>query len=104
MECLINALLKLGARRSNLVAKLFGGANMLGASGKVGDRNARFVLDFCADEGIPIIGQSLGGTQARRLRYTPSSGRVQVKLVRDAMRLEEARPKAAVDAAIELFD
>jgi chemotaxis protein CheD len=48
MEVLINHLLKLGARRNRLEAKVFGGGAVLAslASSNVGARNAEFVLDF----------------------------------------------------------
>jgi chemotaxis receptor (MCP) glutamine deamidase CheD len=42
MEQLINALLRLGARRAGLVAKAFGGANMSPRLAPIGDANARF--------------------------------------------------------------
>lgn len=52
MEVLINHLLKLGARRNRLEAKVFGGGAVLAslASSNVGARNAEFVLDFLKTE------------------------------------------------------
>lgn len=49
IEMLVNHLLKLGARRANLEAKVFGGARVMASlwHSQVGERNARFVLDFC---------------------------------------------------------
>ena len=48
MEVLINHLLKLGARRNRLEAKVFGGGAVLTSlsSSNVGARNAEFVLDY----------------------------------------------------------
>ncbi len=80
MELLINALLKRGAVRSRLEAKVFGGATMLIENGgaSVGSRNASFVLAFLAREGIPVLAQDLGGSLPRRANYEPASGRAWV--------------------------
>lgn len=80
MELLINALLKRGAMRSRLEAKVFGGAAMIGerSESSVGARNAAFVLRFLAREGIPIAAQDLGGTSPRRANYEPATGRAWV--------------------------
>ncbi len=47
MEVLLNHLLKLGARRSSLEAKVFGGGKVLAslAQAQVGEKNVDFVLD-----------------------------------------------------------
>ncbi len=80
MELLINALLKRGAIRSRLEAKVFGGATMMIENGgaSVGARNASFVLAFLAREGIPILAQDLGGSLPRRANYEPATGRAWV--------------------------
>ncbi len=80
MELLINALLKRGAVRSRLEAKVFGGSTMLIENGgaSVGSRNASFVLAFLAREGIPILAQDLGGSLPRRANYEPATGRAWV--------------------------
>jgi len=80
MELLINALLKAGALRSRLEAKVFGGAAVLGQEGadSVGGRNAAFALRFLACEGIPVIARDLGGNVPRRANYEPATGRAWV--------------------------
>lgn len=81
MELLINGLLKMGANKNRLSAKLFGGAMMSDGFGRIGEANARFALEFLANEGIPCVAQSLGGTFARRVRYTPTTGYAQQMIV-----------------------
>ena len=81
MELLINGLLKMGANRARLEAKLFGGAAMSDGLGNIGAANGAFALRFLADEGIPCVAQSLGGRQARRVRFTPSTGHAQQMLL-----------------------
>ena len=75
MELLINGLLKQGARRDRLEAKIFGGAKTIARFSNVGEQNALFAEQFLRDEGITIVGQSTGGDHGRKLEYWPSSGR-----------------------------
>jgi chemotaxis protein CheD len=108
MELLINGLLQLGASRVRLEAKVFGGARMSSTLADIGGRNTVFVRRFLLDEGIPIIAESLGGDQARRIHYWPATGRVQQQLVRDpAIAIRErviTRPVAEPSAGeLELF-
>ena len=93
MEVLINELLKLGARRSALQAKLFGGANVTDALGPIGQANATFALNYLSDEDIPCIAKSLGGTQARRINFRPATGQVRQLIVNGAV--PEQKPAAA---------
>ncbi|MEX0279765.1 MAG: chemotaxis protein CheD [Arenibacterium sp.] len=81
MELLINGLLKMGASRNRLEAKLFGGANMNSRLAHIGASNSNFALKFLQDEGIPCISKSLGGNQARRIRYIPTKGSAQQRLL-----------------------
>ena len=78
MEQLINELIKRGARKTNLEAKLFGGGAVLRnfTALNVGERNAEFVLGFLRTEGIHIASQDLMDVFARRVAFFPVSGRV----------------------------
>lgn len=103
MELLINAMIKQGADRRRLTAKVFGGARMIAGLSDVGAKNAAFVLDFLKREGIECTGQSLGGTQARRIQFWPEDGRARQKLVGEAVLVERpvVVPKAGNE--VELF-
>jgi chemotaxis protein CheD len=109
MELLINDLLRLGAKRERLQAKVFGGGRMFDGLSDVGASNAAFAEKFLRDEGIPIVGSSTGGTEARRVQYWPTTGRAQQKTVTDNADLAtlHQRPKPAPvvvdDGAVELF-
>jgi chemotaxis protein CheD len=85
MEILINHITKMGARRSNLEAKVFGGGNVLPGmvEANVGERNAEFVLEFLEIEGIPVVAQDLVDIYPRRVYYFPNTGKVLVKKLRD---------------------
>jgi len=81
MELLINELLKMGARRDRLEAKLFGGGCMIGRLNDIGGQNAAFAQRFLTDERIAHIGGSLGGRNARRIEFFPVSGRVRQQII-----------------------
>ena len=110
MELLINGLLKQGARRDRLEAKIFGGARTIARFSNVGEQNARFARQFLMDEGIKVVGESTGGEHGRKLEYWPSSGRARQYALRGvdtqkAVGLEQrpapvARP---VESSIEFF-
>lgn len=75
MEILINGLLKKGARRERLEAKLFGGARTVEGLSDIGAKNAAFARDFLKMEGIGYHGGDLGGAKGRRIEYWPHTGR-----------------------------
>lgn len=81
MELLINGLMKAGCRKLDLKAKVFGGAQMLNASSQIGADNSLFAQDFLSAEGIEIVGGSLGGKRGRRIRFFPTTGRVQQRFM-----------------------
>ncbi|MFC7287056.1 chemoreceptor glutamine deamidase CheD [Herminiimonas glaciei] len=84
MEILINDLLKAGARRENLEAKVFGGGNVLSgfSSINVGERNAQFVRNFLKVENIRIVAEDLNDIHPRKVYYFPRNGKVLVKKLR----------------------
>ncbi|WP_075792329.1 chemoreceptor glutamine deamidase CheD [Massilia putida] len=81
MEVLINDLLKSGARRENLEAKVFGGGAVLrGFSAmNVGERNAAFVINFLKTERIPVLAEDLNDIYPRKVYFFPRTGKVLVK-------------------------
>jgi chemotaxis protein CheD len=88
MELLINELMKLGGDRRRFVAKAFGGGNVLAGAKMppIGDRNAKFVREFLALEGIPLVGERLGGSHAVHLYFRTDTGKATVQTV-DGSRL-----------------
>lgn len=75
MELLVNGLLREGARRERLEAKLFGGGRTIEGLTDIGAMNAEFAERFLANERITCVGGSLRGDQGRRIQYWPISGR-----------------------------
>lgn len=112
MERLINGLLAAGARRERLEAKLFGGASMFDRLRDIGGQNAAFAHRFLNAEGISIVGGDTGGGMARRIRYWPTTGQAQQRLLADAdptvfvreRKLAVAPPAPVADSGdLELF-
>lgn len=80
-ESLLNKLLKMGSARSSIVAKVFGGASLVGKFAELGPKNAEFADTVLTREGIPIVGIDSGGGLARRVRFVPSTGEAHVMKV-----------------------
>ncbi|HPG88368.1 MAG TPA: chemotaxis protein CheD [Hyphomicrobium sp.] len=108
MELLVNGLLKAGASRDRLEAKLFGGARTVKGLSDVGKTNIAFARRFLKDERIMFVGGDTGGDQGRRIQYWPVSGRArQVLLADKAIRAQSeykiATPIVHNAGELELF-
>jgi chemotaxis protein CheD len=81
MEVLINELLKAGARRENLEAKVFGGGAVLKGftAINVGERNAAFVISYLKTEKIRVLAEDLNDIYPRKVYFFPRTGKVLVK-------------------------
>ncbi|HBF31470.1 chemoreceptor glutamine deamidase CheD [Rhizobium sp.] len=110
MELLINGLLKKGARRERIEAKIFGGAKTIATFSNVGEQNAAFAQQFLRDEGIKVVGSSTGGEHGRKLEFWPVSGRARQYPLTGAETqrtvAQEQRPARVakpVESSIEFF-
>ena len=90
MELLINELMKRGASRSNLEAKVFGGAQVISGMStlNVGERNTQFVVEYLRTEHIPILSRDVLDVYPRKVCFLPASGKAMVK------RLAQSRAEA----------
>lgn len=81
MELLINDLMKQGARRSALEAKVFGGGQVIAGmeSINVGERNTRFVMDYLRTERIPVVSKDVLDIYPRKVCFLPATGKAMVK-------------------------
>ena len=102
MELLINELLKRGASRRRLEAKVFGGANVLKGftSNPVGTRNAEFVLAYLDAEQIPVVAEDLRGIHPRKVWFFPETGKVMVNRLPHAHEAEVLAAETAVRARL----
>ncbi|MFO1196558.1 MAG: chemoreceptor glutamine deamidase CheD [Burkholderiaceae bacterium] len=102
MEMLINELLKRGARRGSLEAKVFGGAAVIQGMThlNVGRQNVEFVEHFLNDERIPIVSKDVLDVNPRKVCYFPKSAKAMVKKLAptnaSAVVSEESRYKSSI--------
>lgn len=78
MELLINELLKRGARRGFLEARIFGGGQVMKSLSAtlIGDKNVAYARTFLAAEGIPLRGGDVLDVVPRRICMFPRTGLV----------------------------
>lgn len=75
MEVLVNALLNKGANKQRLIAKAFGGGNIVSSiQMAIGDRNAEFAKEWLEREGIPLLASDFGGAWSRKVICVPHTG------------------------------
>ncbi len=114
MELLINELIKRGASRTTMEAKVFGGGAVIGgmSSLNVGERNTRFVLDYLKTERITVVSKDVMDVYARKVCFLPASGKAMVKrlattnsdqLAADELAAAQRIQPAASGGSIDLF-
>jgi chemotaxis protein CheD len=106
MEVLINQLLRNGARRENLEAKIFGGGNVLRSftTNNVGDRNAAFVKKYLKEEGIKVTGEDLLDIYPRKVYYFPKTGKVLVKKLKQLNNYTLVKREQAYSSKLQTND
>jgi chemotaxis protein CheD len=84
MDVLIAEMVRAGARRERIQAKVFGGGAVLAnmTTLNIGDRNSDFVLRYLAEQRIPVAAQDLRGPHARRVCFLPATGKASVRKLR----------------------
>ena len=92
MELLINEMMKMGASRLTMEAKVFGGGAVISGMNtiNVGERNTTFVMDYLKTERIPVVSKDVLEIYPRKVCFLPASGKAMVK------RLAPTNPEAIV--------
>lgn len=93
MALLLQEMLRRGATRDAIEAKVFGGATVVDGIDAIdiGALNTRFVLDHLQRERIPVVSMDVLDLYPRLVCFLPASGRV---LVRRLARAETGPPRA----------
>jgi chemotaxis receptor (MCP) glutamine deamidase CheD len=114
MDKLIGVMMRLGADRRRLVAKVFGGAHVLDIGESelgVPQRNIAFIREFLDNDRIPVAAEDVGGSQPRDVRFYTATGKVRMRRVgaaRAHTRLARAERKAELvmpaSGTVELWD
>ena len=115
MELLINELLKRGASRLTLEAKVFGGGAVIAgmSSLNVGERNSQFVIDYLQTERFPIVSRDVMDIYPRKVCFLPASGKAMVKrlapttvdalIAQDRAAAQRALPAVSGGGSVDLF-
>ncbi len=81
---LLEKMQSLGSQQRNMIAKVFGGGNIIEASTAqfmIGDRNISVAKETLKELQIQIISQSLGGNLGRKIQYNTATGEVKQKMI-----------------------
>jgi chemotaxis protein CheD len=76
---LFRQMLDLGAKKDDIVCKIFGGAEILGEQTSlfnIGQRNIDIAFKMIEEMNIPVKSSSTGGRQARRIHFNTFTGEV----------------------------
>jgi chemotaxis protein CheD len=79
---LVEEVLRAGASRRTLVAKVFGGASVIGGMShgrRLGEENARLALQLLEEAHIPVLDQDLGGSRGRKVVFLADEGTAWVR-------------------------
>ncbi len=91
MEKMINSMMKLGARRDTLEAKVFGGGKVMDTTLlNVSQSNIDFALTYLQMEEIPVLAENLGGKYGRKIFFFPEEFTVYLKRIQYNQTLEDA--------------
>mgnify|MGYP001500607325 CR=1 FL=1 len=118
MELLVNELLKMGSKKKDLKAKVFGGGAVLrfsdGGTTRIPQSNIDFAFEYLKEEGIPILASDVGGREPRKIFMFPRSGKVLLKRIvpsqaslvekEEERYLQVVREKEAEGGEVTLFD
>ena len=115
MELLINEMIKLGATRASMEAKVFGGGQVIPGmhSMNVGERNTAFVLDYLKAERIQVVSKDVLDIYPRKVCFLPASGKAMVKrltsannealLAQERAAVQKVAPAASSGGSVDLF-
>jgi chemotaxis protein CheD len=86
MDLLIGEMVKRGATRSTMEAKVFGGGAVISGMNtiNVGERNTKFVLDYLRTERITVVSKDVMDIYPRKVCFLPASGKAMVKRLASA--------------------
>ena len=81
---LVDALVRAGARRGALAAKVFGGASVLAGlrhGRRLGEENVALALRLLEEARVPVLDSDVGGERGRKLVFVSDEGTAWVKLL-----------------------
>ncbi len=92
VELLLNDMIKKGAQKKRMIAKVFGGSNMFKVAPlehNVGEQNIDFAFYYLEQENIPVRASDVGGNLSRKIYFDPVTSKVLVKHVKEKPHVED---------------
>ncbi|MGC8820878.1 MAG: chemoreceptor glutamine deamidase/glutamate methylesterase CheD [Fervidobacterium sp.] len=91
VDIIVDELLKMGAQRNRLEAKIAGGASMFQSAMDIGARNVEAVKKALQRNGIKLLSEDTGGNKARSIEYDVETGKLLIRKVKtgDAVEVTE---------------
>lgn len=90
IERLLERMLLLGSKKSNLRAKVFGGGEVIDTNipqFRIGERNIHLAIDMLNELKIPIVAKSVGGKLGRKIEYLTATGEVKQRYIERAIQV-----------------
>ncbi len=112
MDLLIGEMVKRGATRATMEAKVFGGGAVISGMStlNVGERNTTFVMNYLRTERITVVSKDVLDIHPRKVCFLPASGKAMVKRLAStntemllAQERAAAAPAVAAGGSVDLF-
>ena len=90
IEKLLEQMLERGSKKGNLVAKVFGGGEVLDTQTqlfKIGKNNIELALKMLEQKRIPIVSSHTGGKNGRKIRFNTLTGEVGMKIIQQQKKI-----------------
>jgi chemotaxis protein CheD len=87
---ILEEMLMLGSQYENIVAQVFGGAEVLigmPTNFHIGKRNANIAVEILKELKIPVIFSDIGGNRGRKISFNTLTGEVEHNLINHRNRI-----------------
>ena len=87
IERLIDKLINMGSNKNHLIAKVFGGGEVIDtkiSQFNIGERNINVAFQILKEHRIKIAGQSVGGKNGRKIQFNTQDGSVLQKYINNS--------------------
>ncbi|MDY0201582.1 MAG: chemotaxis protein CheD [Tenuifilaceae bacterium] len=84
IERLIEKMISLGSKKTNIKAKVFGGGEVIDTTISqfhIGERNIKLALELLDEFKVPVIAKSVGGKLGRKIEYCTGTGEVKQRYI-----------------------
>lgn len=84
IERLVEKMISMGCKKSNLKAKVFGGGEVIDTNisqFQIGQRNIKLAMDMLEELRIPVVAKSVGGKLGRKIEYCTGTGEVKQRYI-----------------------